>query len=61
MPLLYGEEEKAFTRLQKEIIIATPDLSIFAWASKRKVTAHTTLGSGASCGILAESPQDFLV
>jgi hypothetical protein len=31
MPLLYGEEEKAFTRLQEEIIRASPDLSILAW------------------------------
>jgi len=31
IPLLYGEEEKAFRRLQEEIIRTTPDRSIFAW------------------------------
>src|SRR6266480_713025 len=31
MPLLYGEEEKAFRRLQEEIIRSTSDFSIFAW------------------------------
>jgi hypothetical protein len=34
MPLLYGEGEKAFTRLQEEIIRSSNDLSIFAWTSK---------------------------
>ncbi|KAK1755417.1 HET-domain-containing protein [Echria macrotheca] len=31
MPLLYGEENKAFIRLQEEIIKATDDHSIYAW------------------------------
>ena len=31
MPLLYGEGERAFKRLQEEIMKATPDQSIFAW------------------------------
>ena len=31
MPLLYGEGEKAFLRLQEEIIKQTDDHSIFAW------------------------------
>ena len=33
MPLLYGEKEKAFLRLQKAIISASDDQSIFAWRS----------------------------
>ncbi|KAI0099335.1 HET-domain-containing protein [Nemania sp. FL0031] len=33
MPLLYGEGEKAFTRLQEEIIRSSNDLSIFAWTA----------------------------
>lgn len=33
MLLLYGEEEKAFRRLQGEIISDTPDLRILAWKS----------------------------
>ena len=31
MPMLYGEGEKAFLRLQEEIIKKSNDLSIFAW------------------------------
>ena len=31
MPMLYGEEGKAFRRLQEEIIKSTADFSIFAW------------------------------
>ena len=31
MPLLYGEGEKAFLRLQDEIIRSSTDLSLFAW------------------------------
>jgi hypothetical protein len=34
MPLLYGEGENAFRRLQDEIIRSTADLSIFAWRLK---------------------------
>lgn len=33
MPLLYGEGEKAFIRLQEEIIKTSTDHSIFAWSS----------------------------
>lgn len=33
MPLLYGEREKAFLRLQLEIIKSSTDESIFAWTS----------------------------
>lgn len=33
MPLLYGEGEKAFTRLQLEIIKKSDDESIFAWTA----------------------------
>lgn len=31
MPLLYGERERAFTRLQEAIVNSTPDPSILAW------------------------------
>ncbi|TFK80359.1 HET-domain-containing protein [Polyporus arcularius HHB13444] len=33
MPTIYGEGEKAFIRLQLEIIRQSPDQSIFAWGS----------------------------
>jgi len=31
MPLLYGERENAFTRLQEEILRVSNDYTIFAW------------------------------
>jgi hypothetical protein len=35
MPLLYGEQANAFTRLQREIIGRTSDQSIFAWEPRK--------------------------
>lgn len=35
MPLIYGEGEKAFTRLQHELIRSSNDESIFAWGDPR--------------------------
>lgn len=52
IPMLYGEGDRAFRRLQEEIIRTTPDDSIFAW--------RTSGGSlSAYVGLLAHSPQDF--
>ncbi|KAL6906965.1 hypothetical protein GGI43DRAFT_247918 [Trichoderma evansii] len=45
MPLLYGEGEKAFVRLQKKILKASTDLSIFAWKSDRNVDTHARYSS----------------
>ena len=49
MPLLYGEGEKAFKRLQHEILQSTNDESVFAWFDHRLWTS----------GLLAESPANF--
>ncbi|PQE07778.1 HET domain-containing protein [Rutstroemia sp. NJR-2017a BVV2] len=49
MPLLYGEGQKAFLRLQLEILSSTDDDSLFAWED-----FHT-----ASGGLLANSPTLF--
>ena len=49
MPLLYGEGEKAFKRLQHEILQSTNDESNFAWTDDRVWTS----------GLLAESPANF--
>ncbi|KAI1162507.1 heterokaryon incompatibility protein-domain-containing protein [Nemania serpens] len=57
MPLLYGEEEKAFQRLQYEIIGRTADLSIFAWCLPRLGAAREE--ERVYCGILAASPDVF--
>ena len=53
MPLLYGEGEKSFKRLQEEIIKNSDDQSLFAW------TSQTTSADG-HYGLLARSPADFL-
>lgn len=64
MPLMYGEEETAFRRLQEEIMRTTPDLSIFAW---RLPPSDDSIPFGAQyksskrvyCGFLADSPLLF--
>ena len=49
MPLLYGEgAEKAFFRLQIEIMNSRDDESLFAWTSNQYIS-----------GMLATSPKDF--
>ncbi|KAK3620652.1 hypothetical protein LTR22_025507 [Elasticomyces elasticus] len=48
MSMLYGEGQKAFMRLQQEIISRSDDESIFAWRSNEPVW-----------GMLASSPQAF--
>ncbi|EME44182.1 hypothetical protein DOTSEDRAFT_172260, partial [Dothistroma septosporum NZE10] len=51
MPMLYGEgAEKAFLRLQEEIMKLSDDQSIFAWAPATDSRYH---------GLLAESPEAF--
>ncbi|KAK4460442.1 ankyrin repeat-containing domain protein [Cladorrhinum samala] len=48
MPLLYGEGERAFIRLQEEIIRTSDDQSIFAWRS-----------DDSRSGLLATGPAAF--
>ncbi|KAI1338215.1 HET-domain-containing protein [Xylariaceae sp. FL0016] len=52
MPLLYGEGQKSFTRLQEEIIKSSNDLSIFAWTADLYDTR-------AFRGLWASSPDEF--
>ena len=49
MPLIYGEGQNAFFRLQREIIQSSSDESIFAW----------TDGGLEYSGLLASSPRSF--
>ncbi|KAL8847786.1 MAG: hypothetical protein Q9221_007185 [Calogaya cf. arnoldii] len=49
MPMLYGEGEKAFMRLQEEIIKQSDDHTIFAWPIDDREQA----------GLLADSPSAF--
>jgi hypothetical protein len=54
MPMLYGEGEKAFIRLQEEIIKDSPDMSIFGWTQ-----SNPLVQGGQHSGLLASSPADF--
>jgi hypothetical protein len=53
MPLLYGEGEKGFIRLQEEIMKNSDDHTLFAW-KELKVPAEREY-----CGLLAPSPAYF--
>jgi hypothetical protein len=73
MPLLYGEEDKAFMRLQDEIIRSTADLSILAWSLPESQKGwpsedeyydpnqDSTIDPREPylCGLLARTPSDF--
>jgi hypothetical protein len=55
MPLLYGEGNDAFTRLQLEIMKISDDDSLFAWTdSANPFDTQRTLGN-----LLANTPADF--
>ncbi|RDW57490.1 hypothetical protein BP6252_13750 [Coleophoma cylindrospora] len=51
MPLLYGEGETAFIRLQEEICKRTTDMSLFAWKTIQADELYS--------GLLAKSPLNF--
>ncbi|KAL0942804.1 het domain protein [Colletotrichum truncatum] len=57
MPLLYGEGEKAFARLQSEIMQETNDLSLLAWTSETTDPERQQ----AYSGVFATSPSEFAV
>lgn len=64
MPPLYGEGEKAFKRLQLEILKTVDDESIFAWDLDARYHRDSQLkglkGTGSTTsGLLAASPQFF--
>ncbi|KAF3001820.1 hypothetical protein E8E13_003353 [Curvularia kusanoi] len=52
MPMLYGEGDKAFSRLQEQIVRTTADDSIFSWSAVE--TQATTYR-----GVFARSPREF--
>jgi hypothetical protein len=58
MPLLYGEGQKAFQRLQVEIINSVPDPSIFAWTLPSAKMGEK-FPSESFSGVLARSPDMF--
>jgi hypothetical protein len=61
MPLLYGEADRAFIRLQEEIIKENDDQSVFAWEYNDKLPyieiPHDH--SYATLGVLAPHPSYF--
>ncbi|KAE8420908.1 hypothetical protein BDV36DRAFT_248822 [Aspergillus pseudocaelatus] len=64
MPLIYGEGERAFTRLQKEIIKTSNDQSILAWGDmdlwkSRDHSRPQMYRKEKGMGILARSPAAF--
>ncbi|KAK1727861.1 heterokaryon incompatibility protein-domain-containing protein [Colletotrichum acutatum] len=64
MPLFYGEEERAFQRLQNEILRESDDVTIFAWerVSYRPPPDQCFSDGGRILGgVLAESADDFAV
>jgi hypothetical protein len=52
MPLLYGEGNKAFERLQEEILRRSDDLSLFLWQDEED-------SEYVHRGLLARSPADY--
>lgn len=66
MPMLYGEGERAFTRLQEMIIQETNDMSIFAWQTSSEMDPATQFselreGGMGYRGILAKRPAEFYI
>lgn len=58
MPLLYGEGNRAFIRLQEEIMRQSDDHSLFAWLHTGQAE-QTHNYDGLKCGLLADSPDYF--
>ncbi|KAH7925557.1 HET-domain-containing protein [Leucogyrophana mollusca] len=65
MPLIYGEEENAFVRLQSEIIRMSTDQSIFAWklssleSALFKPSFDSSFENPGRLPLLAPSPNGF--
>jgi hypothetical protein len=55
MPMLYGEGERAFIRLQEEILKESDDQSLFAWGT---ISPPSRLNCRFR-GVLAKSPSEF--
>ena len=56
LPLLYGEGERAFVRLQEEIVKNSNDLSLLAWRLSRD---GTPIDHDHDCGVFAQHPRYF--
>ncbi|KAI6080892.1 hypothetical protein F4821DRAFT_275492 [Hypoxylon rubiginosum] len=58
IPMIYGEREQAFIRLQEHIIAKSADESIFVW-SLDLLEDSTRDAKQVDCGLLASSPACF--
>lgn len=58
MPLLYGEGDKAFIRLQEEIMKGSRDQTLFAWTSQSK-NCHPEISRRYDVSLLAPHPNCF--
>ena len=56
LPLLYGEGDRAFIRLQEEVLKTKNDLSLLAWKS---LEDRISPDSYRYCGVLAPHPRNF--
>jgi hypothetical protein len=62
IPLMYGEGPRAFLRLQKEILQATNDHTMFLWGLLTDAQYQATIGMRKGeklTGLIAQSPRDF--
>jgi hypothetical protein len=59
IPLLYGEGDKAFQRLQEEIIKQTNDQTLFAWGYGLSQPPEIAINRIGPYPYLATSPSDF--
>ncbi|TPX13512.1 uncharacterized protein E0L32_005983 [Thyridium curvatum] len=63
MPLLYGEGDRAFVRLQEEIIRYDPDISFLSWCYPKEVIQYDvepgTWQVTSTCSVLAKNPACF--
>ncbi|KAK3987289.1 heterokaryon incompatibility protein-domain-containing protein [Cladorrhinum sp. PSN332] len=58
MPMIYGEGDNSFRRLQEQIIQRSNDLSILAWEVDGGIYAELE-STGHGCPLLAHSPDAF--
>ncbi|KAH8586520.1 heterokaryon incompatibility protein-domain-containing protein [Bisporella sp. PMI_857] len=59
MPTIYGEGDRAFSRLQQEIMKDTRDDSILAWGLNLGESIPSRSADVISGGVLATTPSDF--
>lgn len=57
IPMIYGEGDRAFTRLQAEVVKVSGDQTFLAFAFAKPI--HYSPLSDDECGIFVTSPRDF--